>query len=284
MKMKLAALGVVALALTGAGVLALLRSSSGVSSSPAPEKRKLRVCADPNNLPFSNQKQEGFENRIAEVLARDLGAELQYTWWAQRRGHIRNTLGAGDCDLLIGVPASLDMVLPTAPYYRSGYVFVYRKEAGFRIDSLDSPLLKKLRIGVQIVGDDYANTPPAHALSRRGIVENIRGYSVIGDYSQPNPPARIIDAVAGGEIDVAIAWGPMAGYFARKQKVPLQVVAVSPQIDRPLLPFVFDISMGVRRGAQEFRKEIEQAIARNRAAVNRILDDYGVPRVSPEGT
>jgi mxaJ protein len=245
--------------------------------------RTLRVCADPNNLPFSNAKQEGFENRIAELLARDLGAKLEYTWWAQHRGYIRNTLKAGQCDLLVGVPTDLEMVLATSPYYRSGYVFVYRKNAGYRIASLDSPLLRKLTVGVQLVGDDYANTPPAHALARRGIIQNIRGYSVIGDYSQPNPPARIIEAVANGEVDVAVAWGPLAGYFAKQQKVPLEVVPVTPQSDSPALPFVFDISMGVRRGEKSFRDEIEMAIGRNRQAIDRILREYGVPRIPKEG-
>jgi quinoprotein dehydrogenase-associated probable ABC transporter substrate-binding protein len=272
----------VAAVLTTAGVFGVLRPS--VATAPRESKqRMLRVCADPNNLPFSNDKREGFENRIAELLARDLGAQLEYTWWAQRRGYVRNTLRAGECDLLMGVPTGFDLVLATAPYYRSGYVFVHRKDAGFHIDSLDSPLLKDLTIGVQIVGDDYTNTPPVHALARRGIVQNVRGYSVLGDYSQPNPPARIIDAVAGGAIDVAIAWGPMAGYFARRQPVPLELTPVSPQIDLPFLPFVFDISMGVRRGEEGFRGEIEQAIDRNRPAIDRILDEYGVPRIR-EGT
>jgi mxaJ protein len=265
-----------------AGVLLLVRPS--LHSRPLPDvSRKLRVCADPNNLPFSNEKQQGFENRIAELLARDLGAKLEYTWWAQHRGYIRNTLGARQCDLLIGVPTGLDRVLATEPYYRSGYVFVCRKNAGYRIDSLDSPLLRKLTVGVQIVGDDYANTPPAHALARRGIVQNVRGYSVIGDYSQPNPPARIIDAVAKGEVDVAVAWGPLAGYFAKQQKVPLEVVPVAPQSDSPAMPFVFDISMGVRKGEDSFRNEIQQAITRNRAAIDRILSEYGVPRIPMEG-
>jgi mxaJ protein len=275
-------------AVAAAGVL-LVRPS--MHSRPLPHGRgsaatsglTLRVCADPNNLPFSNEKQEGFENRIAELLARDLGAKLEYTWWAQHRGYIRNTLGARQCDLLVGVPTTLDRVLATRPYYRSGYVFVYRKNAGYRIDSLDSPLLRKLTVGVQIIGDDYANTPPAHALARRGIVQNIRGYSVIGDYSQPNPPARIIDAVANGEVDVAIAWGPLAGYFAKHQKVPLAVVPVSPQRDSPALPFVFDISMGVRKGEEGFRNEIEQAITRNHAAIDLILEEYGMPRIAIEG-
>ena len=238
---------------------------------------KLRVCSDPNNLPFSNQKSEGFENKIAEVLARDLKLSLEYTWWAQRRGYVRNTLKAGDCDLLIGIASGVDSVLTTVPYYRSTYVFVYRTNRGLHIVSLDSPELRKLKVGVQIIGDDYANTPPVHALARRNIV-NVHGYRVAGNYAEPNPPARIIEGVARGEVDVAIAWGPMAGYFASKQPVPLRIVPVSPAIDKPSPPFVYDISMAVRRGEGAFKQQIEAAIHRNRATIDRILRDYRVPR------
>jgi quinoprotein dehydrogenase-associated probable ABC transporter substrate-binding protein len=250
-----------------------------------PARRTLRVCADPNNLPFSNQLQEGFENQIAFILAHELHAELEYTWWAQRRGFIRNTLNSGTCDIVLGVPASMDLLLVTAPYYRSTYVFVYRTDRGLSITSFDSPELRQLRIGVQLVGDDYANTPPAHALAKRGIVQNIRGYSIIDDYSKPNPPARIIEAVANGDIDVAIAWGPMAGYFATRQSVPLEVRPVSPAIDAPALPFVFDISIGVRRGEQAFRNEIERAVEKNRLRIHQVLARFGVPQLPlEEGT
>ena len=244
------------------------------------ERRKLRVCADPNNLPFSNERREGFENRIAEVLAHDLNAQVEYTWWAQRRGYIRNTLKAGQCDLIVGVSKDVDMLMTTAPYYRSTYVFVYRKDRGIDIHSFDSPELKRLTVGVQLIGDDYANTPPAHALARRGIVANVRGYRVTEDYSKPNPPARIIEAVAAGEIDVAVAWGPLAGYFASRQNVPLVISPVSSETDGPMLPLAYDISLGMRHGDKGLRSEIEAAMQRNRAAIDRILDDYGVPRPS----
>jgi mxaJ protein len=250
-----------------------------LAALPFDRGRVLRVCADPNNLPFSNQRQEGFENRIAEILARELGARLEHTWWAQRRGFIRNTLAAGLCDIVIGVPTEMDMLLVTTPYYRSVYVFVSRKDRGIQVNSLDSPALRKLRIGVQIVGDDYTNTPPVHALAKRGIIHNVRGYSVIGNYSEPNPPARIIEAVARGEIDIAIAWGPMAGYFAQRQAVPLELTRVSPQIDSPALPLAYDISMGVRRGEKAFRDKIEHAIKKHADRIRKILGDYGVPRV-----
>jgi mxaJ protein len=245
--------------------------------STAWREHVLKVCADPNNLPFSNRRGEGFENKLAELVARDLDARVEYTWWAQRRGFFRNTLKAGACDLVAGVPASFEMALTTSPYYRSSYVFVYRKGGKVRPDSFDDPALKHLKIGVQMIGDDFANTPPAHALAARGIVDNVEGYTVYGDYSKENPPARIVGAVAAGEIDVAVVWGPLAGYFAPRQRVALSVVPVSPQIDRPFLPFVYDISMGVRRGDEPLRDAVENILRRRRAEIEKILDDYGVP-------
>ena len=239
----------------------------------------LRVCADPNNLPFSNQRGEGFENKIAELLAHDLGERVEYTWWAQRRGFFRNTLKSGMCDVVVGVPSGFEMALTTKPYYRSSYVFLSRKDRHLNLTSLDDPRLRKLRVGVQIIGNDMTNAPPAHALTRRNIVENVRGYTLYGDYSQPNPPARIVDAVAKGDIDLAIVWGPLAGYFAKQSHVSMDVVPVTPQIDQPFLPFVFDISMGVRRGDQDLRGQLEQVMEQRRADIDRILEDYKVPRV-----
>lgn len=242
--------------------------------------RELRVCADPNNLPFSNQQQQGFENKIAELVARDLNAKLTYVWYAQRRGFTRNTLNAHKCDLLVGIPASFERVSTTVPYYRSTYVFVTRRDRHIRLTSFDDPALKTLRIGVQMVGDDFMNTPPAHALATRHIIQNVKGFSVYGDYGQPNPPARVIDALANDDIDVAIAWGPLAGYFASREPVALDIAPVSPQIDLPFLPFVFDISMGVRRGQESLRDQLNAIISRRRAEIDRILDNYGVPRLS----
>jgi mxaJ protein len=255
----------------------LLVTVALVAALPA-AARELRVCADPNNLPFSNDRGEGFENRIVEVLARDLGASVTYTWWAQRRGFIRSTLEAGLCDLVPGTPSNMEMLRTTEPYYRSTYVFVTRAgEAAPQ--SFNDPALRQLTIGVQIVGDDGFNAPPAHALTRRGLIENIRGYNLYGDYSQPNPPARIVEAVAKGEIDVAAVWGPLAGYFAQRQSVPLVLTPVRPQIDGPRLPMVFDISMGVRREDDAFQREIDAAMVRKRDEIDAILAEYGVPRL-----
>jgi mxaJ protein len=260
----------------------LVAIATVVSCSPghaATASRILKVCADPNNLPFSNKQRQGFENRIAELISSDMKAELRYTWWAQRRGFVRNTLNTRECDLLVGVPSSFERASTTTPYYRSSYVFVTRHDRHLRIESFDDPALKRLSIGVQMVGDDFTNTPPAHALSKRGIIRNVHGYSVYGDYRQANPPARIVDAVANGEVDVAIVWGPLAGYFAKREPVALDIMPVSPQIDLPFLPFVFDISMAVRRGEDAFRDTLNAIIARRKPQIDGILREYGVPRL-----
>ena len=238
---------------------------------------ELRVCADPNNLPFSNQRQEGFENRLAELVAKELNADVTYYWFAQRRGFVRNTLGAKKCDVIMGVPSSFDLALTTRPYYRSGYVFVTRRDRKLGIDSLDDPRLRSLKIGVQMIGDDYASSPPAHALANRGMTRNIVGYSVYGDYRDDSPTRRIVDAVARREVDLSAVWGPTAGYFAKKSSVPLAVTPFTPEIDLPFLPFVFDISMAVRREDTALKEKLDRIIEKRRVEIAKILRGYGVP-------
>jgi mxaJ protein len=244
-------------------------------------ERELRVCADPNNLPFSHRDGSGFENRIVELIAQDLGISVHYTWWAQRRGMLRNTLEAGDCDVVAGIASEVEMLATTRPYYRSSYVFVTRSDSAWAsVTSFDDPQLREALIGVQLIGDDGANPPPALALAHRGIVTKVRGFTVYGNYASAVPQAGIIDAVAKGEIDVAVVWGPTAGWLARQAAVPLRVVAVSPQQDSAGGPMVFDISMGVRRDDVDLRDELDRAIARNAEAIARILDAAGVPRAT----
>jgi mxaJ protein len=265
------------------GVLIALALTASRREPVAP-LRELRVCADPNNLPFSNQRGEGFENRIASVIAADLGLAVRYTWWPQRRGFVRNTLKFGRCDVILGIPASFDAVARTKPYYRSTYVFVTRRDRGLHIQSLDDSVLHSLRIGIHFAGDDYDNPPPAQALARRGLARNVVGYSLYGDYSKPNPPAELIAAVARGEVDVAIAWGPLAGYFAHRSPVPLDLTPVSPEVEPPALPFVFDIAAGVRRGDTAMRDRVQGALDRRRGEIRGILETYGVPLVADSGT
>jgi mxaJ protein len=239
--------------------------------------RELKVCADPNNLPFSNSRQEGFENRIIRIVADQLKADVTYVWWAQRRGNVRETLNAGLCDLVPGVASSLDMLATTRPYYRSTYVAVVRDGPLNGLGNLDDPRLPNLKIGVQLIGDDGSNTPPAHALTRRGMVGNVRGFAIYGDYESDAPQSPIVDAVAKGDIDVAFVWGPTAGYFAKRQAVKLSLTAVSPSSDGPAFPMVYDISMGVRRTDLALRREIEWALQKRAADIRAVLADYGVP-------
>lgn len=239
----------------------------------------LRVCADPNNLPFSNERREGFENRLAALVARELGRPLTFVWWPQRRGFVRMTLQAGTCDVIMGVPTSFELALTTRRYYRSAYGFLTRASFTPLIRSFDDPRLRRLRIGVQMIGDDFANSPPAHALSARGLIVNVVGFSVLGNYSEPNPPARIVDAVAHGTVDAAVVWGPLAGYFGSRSRVPLAWAAVSPEIDPPFLPFAFDIAMAVRRGDERLRDQLDALIAARQAEIDRILDGFHIHRL-----
>jgi len=265
-------------AAVGCGLLFVFSSCTPTRASNQ-ARRQFRVCADPNNMPFSNRGEEGFENRIAQVIAREIHSSVSYTWWPQRRGFIRNTLKAGECDAILGMPSTIDMALATKPYYRSSYVFVSLRDKALGVSSFDDVRLKSLRIGVHVIGDDYAATPPAEALIRRKLAGNLVGFSIYGDYSESTPPARIIDAVQRGNVDVAIVWGPLAGYYAKRSSVPLEVVPVSPRIDLPFLPLVYDIAIGVRPEDTALRDEIESILDRKQEEIGKILDEYGVPRV-----
>jgi mxaJ protein len=233
----------------------------------------LRVCGDPDNLPFSNQKQEGFENRIAALLARELGDTLVFTWWPQRRGFVRNTLRARECDVIVGVPGGFDPVLETKPYYRSTYYIVTRTDRKLRIASLDDPALRKLKIAVNLIGEDYTNPPPAHALGARGIP--VVGYSTF--YNAEHRPEDIVNAVADRKVDVAIVWGPLAGYFAKRASVPLTLVPLPDSVDRTGYPFAYDIAVGVRRSDKALKARIEDVLDRKREEIGAILQEYNVP-------
>jgi len=235
------------------------------------ELKQLRVCGDPDNLPFSNKKSEGFENKIAQVIAKELGAELAYFWWPHQRGLVRRAMRPGLCDVMISIPQGWDQVLWTKPYYRSAYVIVYPKDRGFQITSLDDPILKRLKIGV------YINSPPAEALANRDIRTNLVGYSLLNYGDQNERPGKIIQDLIAGELDVVIDWGPMAGYFVKRLNAssPLEVVPL--QGGEPGIPFTFEFSMGVREGNTALKAELEQAISKRHAEIRKILEDYGVP-------
>ena len=241
--------------------------------------RVLRVCADPNNLPFSNESGEGLENRLAEVLARDLGAELRYVWFSERKNFLKNSLDAGLCDAVPGVPVEIGDALVTRPYYRSTYVTVTRADRALRIESLYDPRLKDLRIGLHVVEDDYA--PPGHLLAAVGLSSNLTGYSLFGAYGEKNPAARLIDAAIEGKVDVAIAWGPLAGYFAKKAPGVLRIEPVSPT-RFGMAPFTYSIGVAVRRGNEGLRSAIQGVLDRECPQVHRMLTEYGVPEPREE--
>ncbi|WP_314957647.1 substrate-binding domain-containing protein [Bradyrhizobium cosmicum] len=255
--------------------------TSHIMAAPASE---LRVCADPNNMPFSNSAQLGFENRLATLIADHLGKQVSYTWWAQRRGFIRNTLKAGKCDVVMGVSSTYDLVEATIPYYRSTYVFLSRQDQHLDVTSLLDPRLRKLRIGVHLIGDDGNNTPPAQALGEQGIVDNVRGYSIYGDYREANPPARLLEAVESREIELAAAWGPLAGYFAKLSPVSLTVTPIQDGDRFAPQQFQFSISMGVRKGDHDLRDQLNAFIIGHRAEIATLLRDYGVPVVETSET
>jgi mxaJ protein len=241
----------------------------------------LTACADPNNLPFSNQAGQGFENKLAQMIASDLHAKLDYVWWAQRRGYIRNTLNERKCDFWPGIGSNVEMVATSRPYYRSTYEFVTRARSNLTGLTLDDPRLKRLKIGVQMVGNDASNTPPAHALAARGIIANIRGYMLYGDYTKPNPPAAIVDAVEHGDVDVALVWGPLAGYFAARSPVPLRLEPVTPWFADNQWPMQFDVSVGVQKDDQKLLKQMDRVLSRRSGDIQRLLAAYHVPVVQP---
>jgi len=246
------------------------------SAGPLLAAPPLRVCADPNNMPFSNDRLEGFENRMALLVAGALHRPLTYFWLPQRRGFIRNSLNAGECDVVMGVPAQYGLLQPTRSYYRSSYVFVSRRDRKLRIESFDAAPLRTLRIGIQISGDDYNNPPAAQALAARGIVQNVRGFTIYGDYSTADPQRAIVDAVADGRVDVAVVWGPLAGYYAQREPVALDIRPIAVEKDGPMR-FAFDIAMGVRRDDVSLRDALNAVVVRRSQDIRRILRSYGVP-------
>jgi mxaJ protein len=235
----------------------------------------IRVCADPDNMPLSNQKGEGFEQKLAELIAKEWNAKIEYAWWPVRRGFFARALNGRYCDLAVEAPPALDIASVTRPYFRSGYVFVTRKDSGLDIKSLADPRLKKLRIGVNLLNSDAENTPPAMALSRYGVVGNLRGYSTF--YTDTERPEDIVNDVAKKKIDVAIVWGPLAGYFAKQSSVPLSLHPLAERDSLSDLPFRFDIGMAVRRKDRALRDSLQKVLDRKGPEIQAILKEYGVP-------
>jgi mxaJ protein len=263
-----------ALALAGAGLARATLSAQTLR--PNVEKPGIiRVCADPDNMPLSNQKGEGFEQKIAELIAKEWNSKVEYAWWPVRRGFFARALNGRYCDVAIEAPTGLDIAGVTKPYFRSGYVFVTRKDSRLDIKSLADPRLKKLKIGVNLLNSDAENTPPAMALSRYGVVGNLVGFSTF--YTDTERPEDIIDAVAKKDIDVAIVWGPLAGYFAKQAPAPLQVVPLPERDSLSDFPFQYNIGMAVRRRDRTLRDSLQSFVERKGPEIRAILKEYGVP-------
>jgi mxaJ protein len=232
------------------------------------------VCADPDNLPASNQKHEGYEIKIAELVANTWGWKVEYAWWPVRRGFFGRALNGGYCDVAITAPSGLDMAGVTKPYFRSGYYIVYRKDKGYDLTSIADSTFRRLRIGVHILNSDAENTPPAMALSKFGVVGNLVGFPT--NYSDLYRPEDIIKAVENDSIDVAIVWGPAAGYWVKQSKVPLVMNKVQEhEVDG--FPFEFSMGMGVRRRDRGLRDSLQTVLDAKHGDIEKILNDFGVP-------
>jgi mxaJ protein len=237
----------------------------------------LRVCADMDNLPFSNRKGEGYENKIAELIANTWHSKLEYVWWPIRRGYYR-MLNGTYCDVAIESPVGVDQAGSTKPYYRSAYMFLSRKGSGLEdINSLSDPRLKKLKIGVNLfVSSDGEHSPPEMALGRYGVVGNLVGYSVA--YDETTRPEDIVNAVAKKDVDLAIVWGPQAGYFVKKSTVPLVLTPLTVDVDSATgFPMRYNIGMAVRRKDHEFRDSLNTLLQQKKPQIDSILQQYGVP-------
>jgi len=258
----------------------LFRNSVAVAAIlvavPAYGASVLRVCADPDNLPFSSQKEDGLENGVAKLLADDLGMSVQFVWWAQKKNFIDKSLNAGACDALMGVPAAMgvpeakDSLGVTRPYYTSTYAWLERRDSTNPISSLYDERLKSMKVGVAIVDDSYA--PPGQVLAQNGLAANLRGFNV-------TDPKELIRALEHGDIDLALAWGPVAVYFAPPS---LNVVPVTPS-RAGMLPFVYAIAVGVRRGDEQLRTRLDKAIVDQCSAIEALLDEYKIPQVGERG-
>ncbi|NOT15721.1 MAG: quinoprotein dehydrogenase-associated putative ABC transporter substrate-binding protein [Methylotenera sp.] len=237
------------------------------------DESEFKVCADPDNMPFSNSKQEGFEDKIAAVLAADLGKKLSFTYAYNRQGFLRNTINAMRCDVIISTTSDNDSLRTSKPYYRSGHVFVWRKDSAYNIANWDSPDLRKGYIGV------VDHSPATIPMNDHNLIANARPYRIQRDLNLP--PSFMIDDLAKGDIDIAIAWGPIGGYFAKQSKVPMEVKLI-PEYDNVNIKGkeYWNISVGVRKKDKERMATINAALERNKDKIDKILAEYGIPYVA----
>lgn len=238
---------------------------------------ELVVCAESQNLPFSNRLEEGFENRIAQLLTDDLGATLSYVWLDQPSAVVRRTrLEQGDCDVVMATVDGQSGFTTSLAYYRSSYVFAYLSDAPFTVRSFDDDVLTELRIGV-LMPDGRNVSPPTQALANRGLIPNQVGF--LATYTEQDSIGRIIDALVEGEVDLAILWGPVAGYHVHVRDADATLVPVQPEIELPFIPMVYSITVGTRRGDEDLKDLINGALVRQWDAIQAVLDEYHVPQL-----
>jgi quinoprotein dehydrogenase-associated probable ABC transporter substrate-binding protein/PQQ-dependent catabolism-associated CXXCW motif protein len=264
-----------------AGALCLAISLAGgvvaaqAATSEVVDLSKLRVCADPGNLPYSNDKGEGFENKIAELIAGDLGVPLEYTWFPQTIGFVRMTLAAKRCDLIIGVATTNELMQNTNPYYRSSYVVVHRPDLALQEGRLDDPVFKDLRLGMQ------PRTPVATLVARYGLLTRARSYKLIVDTRLEKPVRDMIQDIVKGEIDAALAWGPLAGYWVKELAPDLVITPLAPDPGNERLDY--RVSMGIRYNEPDWKHLLNGLLEQHKADIERILLDYGVPLLNERG-
>jgi quinoprotein dehydrogenase-associated probable ABC transporter substrate-binding protein len=234
------------------------------------DPKVLRVCADPNNLPFSNEKGDGFENKIMELMAAKLDKKLAYVWYPQATGFVRNTLGSGRCDVIPGFPQGDELAQVTNPYYRTAYALVIRPGTGLDdLDSLRDPRLREKRIGI------VAGTPPATYLAVNGLMQKAKPYPLVVDTRIDSVAQAMVRDLASGEIDVGVLWGPMAGYYAKQASPPMRIALLLKETGGPQL--AFRIAMGVRPTDQNWKRQLNKLIADNQGDINRVLLAFGIP-------
>ncbi|MBR0754787.1 substrate-binding domain-containing protein [Bradyrhizobium jicamae] len=245
-------------------------NDSGDLSIELVDPKVLRVCADPRNLPFSNDKGEGFENKLGELLAEKLQKRLDYMYFPQATGFVRMTLSAHRCDVILGFPQGDELVQGTNPYYRTAYAMVVKSGSGLEdVETLEDARLKGKHIGI------VAGTPPATNMAINGLMTNAKPYPLMIDTRYDSSAAAMVDDLAKGAIDVAILWGPMAGYYAKASNPPLHVTPLVKETTGPKL--VYRIGMGVRGSDQNWKRQLNRLIQENQPAINKILLDFGVP-------
>jgi quinoprotein dehydrogenase-associated probable ABC transporter substrate-binding protein len=228
------------------------------------------VCADPHNMPFSTDKGEGFENKLAELFANKLGKGIAYAWYPQATGFVRNTLAAHRCDVIMGAPQGDDMVQVTNPYYRTAYALVFKQGQGLEgVDTLEDPRLKGKRIGI------VAGTPPGNNMATNGLMANAKPYPLVVDTRVDSSAEAMMRDLEAGDIDVGVLWGPMAGYYAQQARSPMTVVPLVKETTGPRL--AYRIAMGVRFADQDWKRLLNRMIADNQPAINKLLLSYGVP-------